>query len=148
VADALTPAERLAVDRVVGRLELREGPLESRCWVNPRLPGGRYGQVRVGGKVMLAHRLLYRALIEEPSPDGHLHHLCETPTCANPFHLEDLTARAHFLLGDSSPARRARALQCIRGHEFTPENTYVDPTRGFRRCRECHREEVAARRAA
>ena len=36
--------------------------------------------------------------------------------------------------------RRARAATakdyCYRGHEFTPENTWIDPD-GWRRCREC-----------
>jgi hypothetical protein len=58
--------------------------------------------------------------------------------------------------------RRARAtppdavhngekLQCKRGHEFTPENTYVNPA-GHRQCRECGRarlrEYMARKRAA
>lgn len=29
---------------------------------------------------------------------------------------------------------------CSKGHEFTPENTYVNPNSGNRLCRECHRE--------
>jgi hypothetical protein len=28
---------------------------------------------------------------------------------------------------------------CLRGHEFTPENTYVAKTTGFRQCKECGR---------
>jgi hypothetical protein len=29
---------------------------------------------------------------------------------------------------------------CARGHPFDEENTYVNPTSGTRRCRECERE--------
>lgn len=29
---------------------------------------------------------------------------------------------------------------CKRGHEFTPENTYTNPTRGHRNCRTCKRQ--------
>lgn len=36
---------------------------------------------------------------------------------------------------------------CKHGHPWTPENIYVSP-RGYRRCRECHRIEVAAKTAA
>jgi len=28
---------------------------------------------------------------------------------------------------------------CIEGHEFTPENTYVNPTTGHRKCRTCQK---------
>lgn len=29
------------------------------------------------------------------------------------------------------------ATHCVHGHEFTPENTYVNPARGTRVCRTC-----------
>lgn len=32
-----------------------------------------------------------------------------------------------------------RRTHCIHGHEFTPDNTYIYPTDGSRRCRECMR---------
>ena len=31
---------------------------------------------------------------------------------------------------------------CKRGHEYTPENTYVEPGAGHRRCRTCRRMEA------
>lgn len=44
----------------------------------------------------------------------------------------------------------ARKTHCLRGHEYTPENT--KPARGGRACRECHRikerERLRAKRAA
>lgn len=36
---------------------------------------------------------------------------------------------------------------CIRGHEFTPENTYVKPSDGGRQCRQCVRDARRAKRA-
>lgn len=41
---------------------------------------------------------------------------------------------------------RARAWRthCRHGHEYTPENTYLDP-RGFRRCRACRSEKNKSR---
>ena len=46
--------------------------------------------------------------------------------------------------------RRATATHCPHGHEYTPENTYIDPRGGNRNCRECKRERrrKSARRAA
>lgn len=35
---------------------------------------------------------------------------------------------------------------CPHGHEFTPENTYIYPADGSRRCRECMRERDRKRR--
>lgn len=34
---------------------------------------------------------------------------------------------------------RAKRSHCPHGHEFTPENTYLDPSTGHRRCRACKR---------
>lgn len=41
---------------------------------------------------------------------------------------------------------RARPTHCPKGHEFTPDNTYVVPGTSYRYCRECNR--AAARRAS
>jgi hypothetical protein len=133
-----------------------------RRWV---LPTGYSTVSRPGGRVVLAHRAMYELMVG-PIPEGHdLDHLCHTndPTChldrdcphracCNPAHLEPVTERENTLRGTSPAAENARKTHCKRGHEFTPENTYVVfpranglPGRGCRTCRiEYHR----ARRAA
>lgn len=35
---------------------------------------------------------------------------------------------------------RHRVTHCPKGHEYTPENTYVHPTKGYRQCRACQHE--------
>jgi hypothetical protein len=58
------------------------------CWL---WPSTSYGRVRHGGKVLPVHRLVYELMIG-PIPDGlEIDHLCSTPQCCNPMHLEPVT---------------------------------------------------------
>lgn len=42
----------------------------------------------------------------------------------------------------------ANRSHCSRGHEYTPENTWVDPKTGHRHCRTCGRENYHRRKSA
>lgn len=42
-------------------------------------------------------------------------------------------------------AARRESTHCLRGHEYTPENTYWFPGSGARACRQCRREYDRAR---
>jgi hypothetical protein len=81
--------------------------------------------------------------VHGPVPDGMvIHHLCGNAYCVNVEHLHAMTRsdhiREHGLPGDNHQAKKT---QCRNGHEFTHENTYVDPE-GHRTCRICHRSAV------
>lgn len=59
------------------------------CWP---WPGGRtlrgYGQLRIGTRLVRAHRAIYEAAVG-PIPDGMVvRHRCDNPPCINPHHLE------------------------------------------------------------
>lgn len=110
------------------------------CWLWKLKPdNGRYGRFNwsrasVEGvkERVRPHVAAYRLFVGEV-PDGkELDHLCRVPMCCNPLHLEAVTHAENM-------ARSARAMQthCKRGHEFTPENTYIVPTTGSRQCRAC-----------
>ena len=64
-------------------------------------------------------------------------HLCRNRRCVNPEHLEPVSRGENVLRGDGHSARNARKTHCIRGHEFTVENSYYAPNGKGKRCREC-----------
>lgn len=124
-------------------------------WLACVSPEG-YGAISVGNhKTLRAHRYVYEKY-KGPIPEGlHLDHLCRTPSCVNPDHLEPVTNRENMLRGNHPFAKRAAQTHCKRGHEFTPENTRVNRSTQ-RECKECTRVRcrdrkrrlVAARRTA
>ena len=104
---------------------------ENGCWIwdKPRRDG--YGQF-----FGAAHRWSYEYHIG-PIPDGlHIDHLCRNRACVNPWHLEPVPLIENVMRGHGFYAQNARKTHCIRGHEFSPENTYVTPN-GRRQCRKC-----------
>lgn len=44
--------------------------------------------------------------------------------------------------GRHTSVAEAKKIQCPRGHDYTPENTYIKPKAGHRNCRTCHRREA------
>lgn len=102
------------------------------CWLwnGAKYDGyGRIGPVPPAKGLLLVHRVTYEAHVG-PIPEGlQLDHLCRVRHCCNPAHLESVTHQENI--------RRAMRAHCIRGHEFTPENTYE--YRGGRLCRTCRK---------
>jgi hypothetical protein len=91
-------------------------------------------------KLLKAHRVTY-ALVKGPIPAGlQLDHLCRNTSCVNPNHLEAVTTRENTMRSTGLSALNAKKTHCLRGHEFTPENTYVKRGDGARVCRQCAAE--------
>jgi len=81
----------------------------------------------------MAHRIAY-ILLRGPVPDGlELDHLCRNKRCCNPAHLEPVTH------AENIRRRVAAKTHCKRGHEFTVENTRVQPK--GRACKQCDKEQ-------
>lgn len=119
-------------------------------WTGKLMPNG-YGVFSAAEQRDYAHRVSYEMHIG-PIPVGmEIDHLCHTNdpschegddcphrSCVNPDHLEPVTHRVNCLRGRGFAAVAARKTHCLRGHEYTPGNTYVKPN-GTRRCRTCQR---------
>jgi hypothetical protein len=74
------------------------------CWIWSRaLDGKGYGAVWRDGRIIGAHRYVYEALMR-PIPKGlQLDHLCRTPACVNPDHLEPVTQTENIRRSPSKP---------------------------------------------
>lgn len=114
-------------------------------WIGSRQNKG-YGVFWLASaqKQVLAHRLFYLqagCLI----PSGcELHHLCETPVCVNPDHLEPVTHRENLRRGSGWSGKNAQKSHCLKGHPYSVENTYSAPSRPVNRhCKECNRIRAA-----
>ena len=144
----LTPDEK---QQIQGRIEAKVVVTDAGCWewLGTRSKSG-YASISIFGVSRRAHRVLYEIVVGA-IPDGlQLDHLCRVRHCVNPVHLEPVTPRENVLRGVGPSAQAAAREECIHGHAYTPENTYV--WRGHRACRECRRltlrRRYARRRAA
>lgn len=111
------------------------------CWLWEGTKNNQgYGWFWSGTAEVLAHRWSYEHFIG-PIPRGLVvdHLRCDTKRCVNPDHLQICTRRENNLRADGMGAICAAKTECLRGHPFTPENTYVTP-QGDRTCRTCKRE--------
>ena len=115
-----------------------EGEKGDSCWPwVGRLDRHGYGQFTLGRKTMLAHRVVYQAIIG-PIPVGMtLDHLCRVRRCVNPSHLEPVTKQENTLRGDGPTAQNARKTHCPAGHPYEGPNLYIN--QGRRHCRLCIR---------
>jgi hypothetical protein len=104
-------------------------------------------QTEVVGQRDMAHRVAWKLLVG-PIPDGlELDHLCRTPSCVNPAHLEPVTHKENMRRAPWSAVDFQRAkTHCPQGHEYTPENTYSRPSRLHERaCITCRRNRRSKR---
>jgi len=113
------------------------------CWLWLGTQTKHYGSFYPGSTqpgsypTVYAHRYSYELHIG-PIPLKHdIDHLCRTPLCVNPDHLEAVTHRVNLLRGETFAARYAAQTHCKHGHELKGANLVPD-RRGRRLCRTCH----------
>src|ERR1019366_9305104 len=122
----------------------KRGEDECWLWIGTKSSKTGYGNFAVrspGGamRTVLPHRFSYGLVHGAIGRGMHIDHLCRTRLCVNPLHLEAVSPRTNTLRGISPAAVNATKVACARGHAFDLKNTYIDPSRGNRQCRECHR---------
>lgn len=125
--------------RIAAKIEMRDGHWLWTGWTND----SGYPYVSLDGRDQPAYRAVYELLVG-PIPDGlELDHLCVTPTCVFPGHVEPVTH------AENQRRIRARFIGCRRaGHDWTnPKNVRVRRN-GRRYCAECDRIDQRARWAA
>lgn len=96
-----------------------------------------YGKISVDSALRSAHRVVYELLIAPIPASMQLDHLCENKSCVSPDHLRVATAQEN--IARRATNGHAHKSHCKRGHQFSPENTYVTP-KGSRQCRACWKE--------
>lgn len=95
-----------------------------------------YALFKVDGKMVRAHRWIYRQVFGIEDKSMVVDHICRTRSCVNPGHLRLLTNRANILIGVGKAAQNARKTKCKSGHPLSGDNTIIDK-KGHRHCREC-----------
>ena len=129
---------------IIGRLVERVSiDATNGCWVWQGATNGKYGVFTSRHRIQgYAHRASYEAFIGSIPNGMEIDHSCVTPLCINPRHLSLVTRKQNIRLAHS----RRYGNACRRGHEYTPQNTWVEKN-GYRRCRRCHADREAANRA-
>lgn len=126
--------------RLMEKVEIQPGG----CWLwLACVTQTGYGQFRFRGKLTPAHRASYVLHRGAIPPGAVLDHLCRVRRCVNPDHLEPVDQRTNLLRGIGWAAVNASKTHCVNGHEFTAENTYVNPS-GRRHCRICRKSQRRA----
>lgn len=109
-------------------------------WIGRKNQDG-YGEWVTEGKSWRVHRYSWTSLVGVIPEGLTIDHLCHVRHCVNPDHLEVVTLQENIrrrrFNGGGLYGRQKT--ECLRGHAYTPGNTYRNPTTGRRYCRECHR---------
>jgi hypothetical protein len=120
----------------------------SGCWL---WTGGAdklgYGCVYLGGgrantQQDRIHRVMYRAAFGEIPAGYWIDHLCRTPACCNPDHLEAVEPRLNVIRGLSpmlAAKRQTDKTHCPQGHPYAGDNLVLT-AKGERLCRTCRRK--------
>lgn len=129
-----------AKQRILDRVQVVDAGHSSDCWISGRAENGKgYTKTAYMGRIWYTHRLAYHLFVGSIPSGLTIDHLCRNRACCNPAHLEAVSMRINTLRGTAPAAVHAAKTHCDRGHQFTPENTYLRRGRhGIQRsCKTC-----------
>ncbi len=115
------------------------------CWLyNGYITNYGYGQFRKDGKKELVHRLSAWIYLDyDLNSNLQINHdtICPNRNCWNWMHLYVGTQAENLKDAEYKGNRNKRGDQtnCINGHEYIPENTFVNK-KGIKVCRICQRD--------
>jgi hypothetical protein len=133
---APTPRELRAIkrdqaeERFWQKVVIPEDRLGCWMWTGASLRG--YGRFRYVDQVVSSHRLSYELCLGPIPPGLHLDHLCRTPLCVNPLHLDPVTNAENTRRGVL-----ANTTHCGNGHPY--EMPIKTTPAGVKRCPTCER---------
>lgn len=103
------------------------------CWLwNGAKGQSGHGQFWNGNRLVQAHRISYEWSVGAIPKGLTIDHICQTPPCVNPDHLQVMSMMDNVLLGS-----KVQNTHCPNGHPFSKENTFYIKT--ARSCRICKR---------
>jgi len=88
-------------------------------------------------QVFRVHRIMYEHFVGVIPDNLYCDHLCRVRHCVNPAHLEIVTHQENDRRGLGACGINARKTHCVRGHEFTPDNTRIIQTAKVKNGRQC-----------
>ena len=106
------------------------------CWVYLGQPASRYSEIMVATKRIGTHRWAYQTFHGNIPKGFEVDHICRTPKCWNPDHLQILLCLDNARQNKVAEANALKT-HCVHNHEFTAENIYWYA--GARHCRTCRR---------
>jgi len=114
---------------------------DSGCWLwTAALNTKGYGAFSLGGRSrrpVMAHRLAWVIKNGPILNELVIDHLCRVRNCVNTNHMELVTAGENTRRGLGN--RYKERTHCIKGHEFTEDNIYVNSSRpNARVCIKCN----------
>jgi len=119
------------------RVRSAEDPNVCWEWMTAKGVVAGYGWLVMGRRAKyLAHRWAYTRWVGDIPVGYQIDHLCRTPACVNPAHLEAVTSRENTLRGIGVTAQNARKTHCRLGHPLDTR------TNGDRWCYTCHLERM------
>lgn len=138
ISDYITEANIESVKLRMDKLVMPEPNTGCHLWMGMIFNGG-YGRMWIKDKQFMVHRVAYFLNYGSIPEKLVIDHLCNTPSCVNPQHLEAKTQKENGLRAQTSlTTQNYQKTHCKRGHEFTIENTRI--TSDGRSCRTCEKE--------